>query len=101
MVHPQSFSFRDHDVQRTRAVAQSVSFDDTALAACLGEARRVARGCLASVLQEAPDKLEYSSQFGSHPGNPRFLRAIDANISELLRSLDKPPLAELPFFLGC
>jgi hypothetical protein len=29
------------------------------------------------------------------------LRAIAANISELLRSLDKPLLAELPFFVGC
>jgi len=29
------------------------------------------------------------------------LRAIAANITELLWSLDKPPLAELPFFVGC
>jgi hypothetical protein len=29
------------------------------------------------------------------------LRAIAANIAELRRSLDKPALAELPFFLGC
>jgi hypothetical protein len=29
------------------------------------------------------------------------LRAIAANTSELLRSVDKPPLAELPFFIGC
>ncbi len=48
------------------------------------------------------EKREYSPQFGSHPGESQFnLRAIAANISELLRSLDKPPLAELPFFVGC
>ena len=29
------------------------------------------------------------------------LRAIAANILELLRSLDKPLLAELPFLVGC
>jgi hypothetical protein len=29
------------------------------------------------------------------------LRAIAANIPELFRSPDKPPLAELPFFVGC
>ena len=28
-------------------------------------------------------------------------RAIAANISKLLRSLDKPLLAELPFLVGC
>jgi hypothetical protein len=27
--------------------------------------------------------------------------AIAADISELFRSLDKPPLAQLPFFIGC
>src|SRR5262249_29684033 len=29
------------------------------------------------------------------------LRAIAAKILELFRSLDQPPLAELPFFVGC
>jgi hypothetical protein len=43
-----------------------------------------------------------SPQFRESSGESRFnLRAIAANISELLRSLDKPPLAELPFFVGC
>src|SRR2546429_3835357 len=71
------------------------SFDDIALAACLGEARRVAPcaivpraqarpddlseasqarssepGCLVPVLQEAQKNASISPQFGSHPGNP-------------------------------
>ena len=29
------------------------------------------------------------------------IRAIAANIPELFRSADEPPLAELPFFVGC
>jgi len=32
-------------------------------------------------------------KFGRHKAS--------TNISELLRSVDKPPLAELPFFVGC
>jgi hypothetical protein len=31
----------------------------------------------------------------------RWSGPIAANISELLRSLDEPPLAELPFFVRC
>jgi hypothetical protein len=47
----------------------------------------------------SPKEREHSPQFGNHL---RFnLRAIAANISELLGSLDKPLLAELPFLVGC
>jgi hypothetical protein len=52
------------------------------------------------LLQEAQKKGEYSPQSGSHPGElPVYFRAI-ANSSELFRSLDKPQLATLPFFVG-
>ena len=30
-----------------------------------------------------------------------ILTRLLADISELFRSLDKPPLAQLPFFIGC
>ena len=57
----------------------------------------------------APNPLPPPASLPRTPGaDPRFFRtrllgfrAIAANISELFRSLEKPPLPALPFFVGC
>jgi hypothetical protein len=76
-------------------------FEDVAIYLKRGQARSSERGCLASVLQEA-QKTRVFTPVRESSGESRFnLRAIAANISELLGSLDKPLLAELPFLVGC
>jgi hypothetical protein len=52
-----------------------------------------------SKVQLVDQRMRLECGVGFHPG--LILRAIAANISELLRSLDKPLLAELPFLAGC
>src|SRR5438132_13320049 len=53
-------------------------------------------------VERLSDKLSLFRRHDWQPRESRFnLRAIAANISEFLRSLDKPLLAELPFFVGC
>jgi hypothetical protein len=51
--------------------------------------------------EEAQKNRAFTSVRESFGESGFNLRAIAANISELLRSVDKPPLAELPFFIGC
>ena len=45
--------------------------------------------------------VDAEGEVSSGPSSPPYFALFAANISELFGPLEKPPLAALPFFLGC